>query len=115
MLARLLTAFRQPGIRRALSVLCAVAFLTLTFTHASHYCGSAEAAHPHIELAAADGSSDGPDKSPGPEHCCNCSTVAMTITETTLPAAAPAERLAHAVWRAPHPHAPAADFRPPIA
>ena len=109
MFAHLTAAFRQAGARGAVSVLCAVAFLLFTFDHATHHCGSAYASPLQIELTALDGSSDGPDKSSGPEHCCNCSTAAMINADTALPAVAPAPRLEAAVWRALHPSIPAAE------
>jgi hypothetical protein len=115
MLAHLAAAFRQIGVRRAVSALCAVAFLVFTFVHATHHCASADTVPQQIELTGLDGSSNSPDKSPAPEHCCNCSTVAMIVAETALPAAMPAARLKAAFWPIPRPNDPAADFRPPIA
>ena len=115
MLAHLAAAFRQIGVRRAVSMLCAVAFLAFTIVHATHHCTGAETVPQQIELTALDGSSGGPDKSPAPEHCCNCSTVAMIAAETALPGSMPAARLKAAFWPMPRPNAPAADFRPPIA
>lgn len=115
MLAHLTAAFRQIGVRRAVSVLCAVAFLAFTFVHVMHHCASADTAPSQIELTTLDGSSDGSDKSAMPDHCCNCSTATMIAAETALPVAVPAARVEPAVWQMPRPHTPATEFRPPIA
>jgi hypothetical protein len=115
MLAQLTAAFRQGGVRRALSVVFAVTFLSFTFIHATHHCGVAAESSVQIEITALDGSSDGPDKSPEAEHCCNCSTAAMIAAESALPATAISPRVETALWRTPHPFVPAAEIRPPIA
>jgi hypothetical protein len=115
MLAQLTAAFRQVGIHRALSVLLAVAFISFTFIHAMHHCGIAAESPVHVAVAALDGSSDGPDKAPVPEHCCNCSTAAMFAAESALPATAFAPSLEVVVWRALQPYVLPAEIRPPIA
>ncbi len=115
MFAQLTAMFRQVGIRRAMSVFFAVTFLSFTFIHATHHCGIAAEPPVKIEITVLDGSSDGSDKSPEADHCCNCSTAAMITAELALPAAAISPRLETAVWREPHPYVPAAEIRPPIA
>jgi hypothetical protein len=115
MFVQLTAALRQIGARRAVSVLCAVTVLVFTFVHATHHRASADVSPLQIELAALDGSSGDPDKSPAPEHCCNCSTAGMIVAVTALLVAAPVARLEAAVRPVPRPNTPAADFRPPIA
>ena len=111
-----LTALLQPAsARRAVSLLCALALLVFSFVHATHFCGNTTAALTQIEIAALDGSSDGPDKAPAADHCCGCVTAAMALAETMLPLVEPAARLAAVTWQAPRPYVPPADIRPPIA
>ena len=115
MLAQLTATFRQSGVRRAMSMLCAVAFLVFTFAHATHLCGSIAESPMQVELAALDGSSDGPDNTSGCKHCCSCSTAVMTVAETALLAIVPATRVETTARRTPHPYSLPADIRPPIA
>ena len=111
-----LTAFsQQASVRRAVSMLCAVALLVFSFVHATHFCCNTAGATVQIEIAALDGSSDGPDNAPAADHCCGCVTAAMILAETVLPLAEPPARLAAVIWQAPRPYIPPADIRPPIA
>jgi hypothetical protein len=114
MLNRLTAIIRQTGVRRAVSMLCAVALLVFSFAHATHFCGNTAAAPAQFEIATLDGSSDEADKVPAADHCCGCATVAMTLIETVLSHVEPAARLAAAAWQVPRPYIPQAEIRPPI-
>jgi hypothetical protein len=114
MFAQLTAPSQQASVRRAVSVLCAVALLVFSFVHATHFCGNTAAAPAQIEVVALDGSSDEPDKAPVADHCCGCVTAAMTLAQT-VSLDVPAARLDAATWQAPRPYIPQADIRPPIA
>jgi hypothetical protein len=115
MFAQLTAPSQQASVRRAVSVLCAVALLVFSLVQATHFCGNTAAAPAQIEIVALDGSSDGPDKASAADHCCGCVTAAMALTQTVLSLDAPAARLDAATWQAPRPYIPQADIRPPIA
>lgn len=104
------TLLRSGALRRAVSLLCAVAFLVVTFAHAMHHCGALAAPAAQTVLA----SFDGPDKAPAVEHCSICSIVGMTADDVALPAAPPMARLAVRISHDPRPYIPPADIRPPI-
>lgn len=110
------TALLRPGaLRRAVSLLCAAAFLVVTFAHAMHHCGALAVPAAQTVLASFDGGSDGPDKAPAVEHCGICSVVGIRADGVTLPAAPPMARLTVRISHDPRPYIPPADIRPPIA
>ena len=101
--------------RRAVLVICALAFVTVTVAHgAQHLDGSAHG----TTLSDALPSGDGPDPdmaTPAVDHCCAC-TVAMPAGSGVALCAPPqrADRIA-APRHDPRPFVPAAETRPPIA
>jgi hypothetical protein len=110
---RLLTA--RHVLRRAVLVICALAFVTVTVAHgAQHLHGAA-----HVAVALSDvlPSGDGPDPdlASAVDHCCACAVTMPSASAAAL-CAPPrqADRIA-APGRDPRPCIPAAETRPPIA
>jgi len=112
---------------RAVSLLCALAFLVFTLAHAAHACGitgsaSHTASHVH-SMGGDDGPSDdglGHDKSddtskaPVTGHCCACATAMIPSVGPALVAPEPLAQRIAVLRQAPRPHIPPADIRPPI-
>ena len=109
---RLLTA--RLVLRRAVLVVCALAFVTVTAAHAAqHLDGSAHGTTISDALPSGDGSD--PDMATAVDHCCAC-TVAMPSGSGVALCTPPqqADRIA-APRHDPRPFVPAAEIRPPIA
>jgi hypothetical protein len=110
---RLLTA--RHVLRRALLVICALAFVTVTVAHgAQHLHG---ATHHAAALSDALPSGDGPEPdvaTSAVDHCCVCAVAIASGSPAALSARPQqADRIA-APWRDPRPCIPAAETRPPI-
>jgi hypothetical protein len=111
---RLLTG--RHVLRRALLLICALAFVTVTVAHdAQHRHGTTHAAAALSDMLP---SGDGPDPdmaTPAVDHCCACAVAMLAGSPAALyRLPRQADRIA-APWRDPQPCIPAAETRPPIA
>lgn len=105
-----------PWLRRTIAVLCALAFVLVSFAHgAQHFSGSTPTAVVQADLGSAD---DGPDTSNKAsvafEHCHGCSMIATVVF---APATNPDLIVADMPVRRfdqHRPHAPVAETPPPI-
>lgn len=110
---RWLTA--QSVLRRALVLVCALAFITVTVAHgAQHLNGAAHG----TTISDALSSGDGPDPEPATpaiDHCCVCTAAMLSGSPATV---RDLPRQADRVIAAPHdsrPFIPTSETRPPIA
>src|SRR5262245_556361 len=104
--------FDQSVLRRAVAVICALAFLFVGFAHTAQH---ADAAVPSIALQTGSDHSDGSPDVPGTvDHCHGCVMVAIPVVgaaalpsriRTTYPTQTRGEL---------HPYAPIAETPPPI-
>lgn len=106
-----------PALRRAVAVVCALAFVLVSFAHGmQHFNGPTSAISIQTDLGAQD---DGPDTSKKAsiafEHCQGCSMIATPVlAPSTMPdrieGDLPARR-----FDLHRPHSPVAETPPPIA
>jgi hypothetical protein len=103
-------------LRRAVAVICALAFLFVGFAHTAQH---ADAASPSIASQVNDDNSGVSADAPGTidvgiDHCHGCVMVAVPAAgEATLPSRITTIYPA-ATWDGLHPHAPIAETPPPI-
>lgn len=105
-------------LRRAVAVVCALAFLVVGLAHTVHDFGSSAAAT--IPAAAADSGLQQGTSEPakhsriGIEHCHACEIVVMTVADEAAPAVDVAREVPVAPLAGIRAHTPAAETRPPI-
>jgi hypothetical protein len=98
------------------AALCALAFLFLSFIHATQHSGAVAASSNHeLVLSAADGPDPSEPASSAFEHCHGCLLIASALGEAPLilPSFDADQPIAPA--HALHAHSPGRDTPPPIA
>ena len=104
------------SLRRAVAVVCAVAFLIISFAHSVHHFGGpVSAVIMQADVGSSDASSDASKKAPITiEHCHGCSMIAMTALAPSVVPTSIAVDLPVRGFDEKRPHTPVAVTRPPI-
>jgi hypothetical protein len=107
---------RWPALRRAVAVVCAVAFLVVGFAHSLHHFDAAPASHSYQTASSPSDTSPETSKKPSlaVEHCHGCVMVAMEIAVQSAASMLSPDRPAVGLDGI-HPYPPVAETPPPIA
>lgn len=104
-------------LRRAVAVVCAVAFLTIGFAHSvHHFGGSVSAVVMQADVGSSDDSPDTSKKAPvAIEHCHGCLMIAMAVLPPSVVPKLIAADLPVRRFDEKRPHTPVAETPPPIS
>jgi hypothetical protein len=103
-------------LRRAIAIVCAVAFFTVGVAHAmQHFDGGVTFATSHVTVSSTDDSSDASKAAPlALEHCFACTMIGMPAAAQSIMSNDLEEESLRPIMGDVRPHPPAAVTRPPI-